>query len=90
MGYTAKANSISTGTTKVSDSLFVINSYDFTGVWSGPSFNKQSEDLLKIKEKLETEIQKCISYASSLEKLQRYKDNKKTMIKSFMSTNLIT
>ena len=54
MGYTAKANSVSTGTTKVSDSLLVINSYDLTGVWSGPSFNKQSEDLLKIKEKLET------------------------------------
>ena len=79
MGYTAKANSVSTGTTKVSDSLLVINSYDLTGVWSGPSFNKQSEDLLKIKEKLETEIQKCVSYASSLEKLQRFKDNKNTI-----------
>lgn len=79
MGYTAKASSISTGTTKVSDSLLVIDGYNLTGLWSGPAFTKQSEDLLKIKEKLEKEIQKCVSYASSLETLQRYKNNKNTI-----------
>ena len=46
MGYTAKASSISTGTTKVSDSLLVIDGYNLTGLWSGPAFTKQSEDLL--------------------------------------------
>lgn len=75
MGYTAKAAEIITGTTNISDLMTIIDSYDFAGIWSGSSFNKQNEDLTKIKDKLNTEIQKCISYASSLEVLQQYKDN---------------
>lgn len=85
MGYNLKAISIRAAINNMSLANFSISSIPFLDIWNGPAFDNQISALNKLISKFESELEKYESYASALDVLQKYKNNKERISSLYQS-----
>ena len=77
MGYSSIATSIRSKNSVVSESVSAISSISFSGNWKGAAYEGLTSKLNDLLKKFKAEQDNVLKYANALDKLQKYKDNKK-------------
>ena len=77
MGYSSIATSIRSKNTEVSESITAISNISFSGNWKGSAYESLTGKVNDLLGKIKNEQENVLKYANGLDKLQKYKDNKK-------------
>ena len=77
MGYSSIATSIRSKNSVVSESVSAISNISFSGNWKGSAYEGLTGKLNDLLDKFKKEQENVLTYANALDKLQKYKDNKK-------------
>ena len=77
MGYSSIASSIRSKNNDVSDSITAISRISFDDNWKGSAYASLTGKVNDLLGKLKKEQDNVLKYANGLDKLQKYKDNKK-------------